>query len=236
MNGTATRLRTRLIPAVLTALGVTFIGAGLLTYIGPVEAAPDASPLPTLPVATPTPTPATPMPTTAATTDPVPTPEVSPTPPADRVATRVVVPALRIDLAIVPGDDQYPLCNVAQYITDLPQPGWGRATYLYGHAREDMFLPILTASKINNGAKMLGMLVQVYTSDERLFLYEIREVRRHQTSLVDALEATTDQVWLQTSEGPKGTVGKTQVVAMLLSEGAADPADSHPVPKPVVCG
>ncbi len=234
MNGDATSLRTRLIPAVLTALGVTFIGAGLLTYIGPVEAAPDASPLTTLPVATPTP--ATPTPSSATTTDPGPTPEVSPTPPADRVATRVVVPALRIDLAIVPGNAQYPLCNVAQYVTDLAQPGWGRATYLYGHAREGMFLPILTASKINNGAKMLGMLVQVFTSDERLFLYEIHEVRRGQTSLDDAIAATTEQVWLQTSEGPKGTVGKTQVVARLLSEGAADPADSHPVPKPLVCG
>lgn len=236
MHEVTTRIRTRLAPAVLTALGVTFIAAGLLTYIGPVEAGPGPSESPTIASLPPTAPPATPAPTPSHSDDPGPSPDASPTPPADRVATRVVVPALRIDLPVVPGNDEYPLCNVAQYITDLPQPGWGRAAYLYGHAREGMFLPILTASKIDNGAKMLGMLVEVYTSDDRLFLYEIREVRRHQTSLLDAIAATSEQVWLQTSEGPKGTVGKTQVVAMLLSEGAADPADAHPKPKPVVCG
>lgn len=236
MHDVTTRLRTRLAPAILTALGVTFIAAGLLTYIGPVAAGPDPNESPTIASLPPTAPPATPEPTPTPSGEPVATPDASPTPPADRVVTRVVVPALRIDLPVVPGNDEYPLCNVAQYITDLPQPGWGRAAYLYGHAREGMFLPILTASKIDNGAKMLGMLVEVYTSDDRLFLYEIREVRRHQTSLLDAIAATSEQVWLQTSEGPKGTVGKTQVVALLLSEGAADPADAHPKPKPVVCG
>lgn len=236
MHEVTTRLRTRLAPAVLTALGVTFIAAGLLTYIGPVEAGPGPSESPTIASLPPTTPPATPAPTPSHSADPGSSPDASPTPPADRVVTRVVVPALRIDLAVVPGNEQYPLCNVAQYIADLSQPGWGRATYLYGHAREGMFLPILTASKINNGAKMLGMLVEVYTSDDRLFLYEIREVRRHQTTLVDAVDATSEQVWLQTSEGPKGTVGKTQVVAFLLTEGAADPAEAHPKPRPVVCG
>lgn len=234
MNHVAHRIRTRLVPAVLTALGVSFITAGLLTYTGPVDAGPGPSQSPTIATLPPTPPAATP---TASPSDTaIETPGASPTPPLDRVATRVVVAALRIDLPIVAGNANYPLCNVAQYITDLSQPGWGRATYLYGHARTAMFLPILTASEIDNGAKMLGMIVQVYTSDDRLFLYEVREVRRHQTNLDDAIAATTDQVWLQTSEGPKGTVGKTQVVGTLLSEGAADPAEAHPTPKPVVCG
>ncbi len=228
-------IRTRLLPALLTALGVTFLTAGLLTYIGPVEAGPGPDESPVIATLPPTPAP-TASPTDAPTDAPTEPPEASPTPPADRVATRVRVPALRIDLAVVPGNDAYPLCNVAQYIADLWQPGFGRATYLYAHARTGMFLPILDASKVDNGAKMLGMIVEVYTSDDRLFLYEIREVRRHQTSLDDAIAATTEQVWLQTSEGPKGTVGKTQIVAYLLSEGAADPADAHPVPRPVVCG
>ncbi len=234
MNHVGDRIRTRLLPAVLTALGVSFITAGLLTYTGPVEAGPGPSDSPTIATLPPTPPAATP--TAPPSGVPTETPDASATPPLDRVATRVVVAALRIDLPIIAGNSNYPLCNVAQYITDLPQPGWGRATYLYGHARTGMFLPILTASEIDNGAKMLGMIVQVYTSDDRLFLYEIREVRRHQTSLNDAIAATTDQMWLQTSEGPKGTLGKTQVVATLLSEGNADPADAHPTPKPVVCG
>jgi hypothetical protein len=83
---------------------------------------------------------------------------------------------------------------------------------------------------------MLGMIVQVYTSDDKLYLYEIQQVRLHQTSLDDAFAATTEQLWLQTSEGPKGTPGKTQVIATLLSVGAADPADAHPKAKPLVCG
>ncbi len=234
MNDLLLRLRTRLLPAVLTALGVTFITAGLLTYTGPVAAGPEPSTTPA--TLAPTAPPATPSAPPSRSAEPSASPDASPTPPLDRVATRVVVPALSIDLPIVAGNADYPLCNVAQYITDLSQPGWGRATYLYGHARTGMFLPILTASKIKDGEKMLGMLVQVYTSDDRFFVYEIVEVRRHQTSLLDAIAATTEQVWLQTSEGPKGTVGKTQVVAMLLFEGAADPADAHPKPKPVVCG
>jgi hypothetical protein len=99
-----------------------------------------------------------------------------------------------------------------------------------------MFLPILEASKVNNGAAMLGMIVEVYTSDDQLYLYEITEVRRHQLDLDDAVAATTEQMWLQTSEGPKGTRPKTQVVAQFLSTGPADHDAAHPVAHPVVCG
>ena len=54
-------LRNRLLPAVLTATGVSLIAAGLLTYSAPVEAAPgpsgspdtvDVSPTPTDPLPT----------------------------------------------------------------------------------------------------------------------------------------------------------------------------------------
>ena len=53
--------------------------------------------------------------------------------------------------------------------------------------------------------KMLGMVVQVYTSDLKLHLYEIREYRLHVTDLDGPLAATSEELWLQTSEGPKGT-------------------------------
>ncbi|MCI0344461.1 MAG: sortase, partial [Chloroflexi bacterium] len=173
---------------------------------------------------------------------PTPSGDASPTPaPADRTATRVVVGALGIDLPVIKQPDpSYPACDVAMYINELGQPGEGRATYLYAHAQKGMFLPILNASKVNNGAAMLGMIVEVYTSDDRLFLYEVTEVRRHQVVLTDAVNATTEQMWLQTSEGarqPPGVVGpKTQVVAMPLSEGPADHEDAHPVPRPRDCG
>ena len=136
----------------------------------------------------------------------------------------------------MPGNDRYPLCDVAQYFVDLGQPGEGRATYLYAHARDGMFGPIYElAIPRRQGEKMVGMLVQVYTSDDRLYLYEITDVRLHQTSLADAVGATTEELWLQTSEGPRGTVGKTQLLAS-HSRGPRGPGEAHPSPKPVVCG
>ena len=235
MEAVLERLRTRLIPAVITALGVTFLAAGLLQYTMPVEAQPGASPTPTLAVD------ASPSPSPTASESPWPTGAASPTPPADRVATRVVVAALGIDLPVIAQPDpSYPSCDVAMYIGELGQPGEGRATYLYAHAQKGMFLPILSASKVNNGAAMIGMIVEVYTSDDRLFLYEVTEVRRHQRVLTDAVNATTEQMWLQTSEGarqPPGVVGpKTQLIALPLSEGPADHDDAHPVAHPRKCG
>jgi hypothetical protein len=226
------RLRTRLLPALLTAAGVAFLTAGLITYTAPVEAGPDPIETPTIVTLPPTAVPSrTPRPSLVSPTE-TPTPTI----PADRVATRVVVAALGIDLAVVrQPDPEYPACDVAMYHEALGQPGFGRATYLYAHAREGMFLPILTASQVNNGAAMLGMIVEVYTSDDQLYLYEITEVRRHQLDLDDAVAATTEEVWLQTSEGPKGTRPKTQVVARFLSTGPADHAAAHPEANPVAC-
>jgi hypothetical protein len=147
-----------------------------------------------------------------------------------------VVPALKIDLPVIEGPAGYPLCNVAMYIQELGQPGEGRATYLYAHARDGMFGPIYELAHAGQQRKMLGMIVQVFTSDDKLYLYEVREVRLHQLDLNAAQAATTEELWLQTSEGPKGTPGKTQLVAMPISVGDADPADAHPKPKPVACG
>jgi hypothetical protein len=224
--------RSRILPALLTALGVMLLAVGLLSYTAPVSADP--------PTATPSPS------TAVATDEPLITlpplasvaPSASPSADPDRVSTRVRIAALGIDLPVIPpaGDTSYPLCNVAMWIDALGQPGQGRATYLYAHARQGMFLPLLTQSKIQNGKKMIGMVVEVYTSDDKLFLYEVTEVRRHQLDLEDAVTADTEQVWLQTSEGPKGTPGKTQVIAEFLSVEDADPAEAHPTPKPVVCG
>ena len=242
MSDLAERFRTRLLPALLTALGVTLLAAGLLTYTTPVAAEPGATataepiaiatprstlaPLRTLPPLT------TAAPTTSASPSPSASPSASPSPGIDRVATRVRIAALDIDLPIVKGTNDYPLCDVAQYITALAQPGQGRATYLYGHAREGMFLPLLRTP----GKRQLGMVVEVWTSDDQRFLYEITEVRRDQRDLDDAVNAMTEELWLQTSEGPRGTPGKTQVLAMPLSVASADPADAQPKPKPVVCG
>jgi Sortase domain len=223
------RLRTRIFPALLTAAGVTMLAAGLLSYTTPVAAEPR-----TVAEATPSPTPAA-TPSTLMTLPPLrsmPPATATPTADPDRVATRIRIAALDIDLPVVKGPDGYPLCNVAMYLKELHQPGQGKATYIYAHAREGMFLPLLeTPAK-----RQKGMVVEVWTSDDYRFLYEVVEVRRDQRNLDEALAADTEQLWLQTSEGPRGTPGKTQLIARPISVESADPADAHPTPKPVTCG
>lgn len=229
-------LRNRLLPAVLTALGVTLIAGGLLTYTGAVE--PNAGASEIIVSATPSATPSLSLPTIPPPGTLAPTP--SPSIPPDRVATRLVVPALKIDLPIVKGPPNRVLCNVAMYAEapGLVQPGLPGSVYLYGHARKGMFLPLLDASRKNNGKGMLNMLVEVYTSDDQLFTYYVTEVRRNvpkSNGFDDVLKVTTPTVWLQTSEGPKGTPHVLQVMAQPLSQTQADHETAHPKPKPVVC-
>jgi len=231
------RIRTRAAPAVLTALGVAFLAAGLLSFTNPVAADPLVTPSPSAAaVPVPTPSPRLTLPPLGSGGPP----SASPSIPIDRLATRVRVAALKIDLPIIKQPDpSFPACNVAMYLDDsrLGQPGEGRATYLYAHARTGMFLPILTASKVSNGKKMLGMVVEVWTNDDQRFLYVITQVKRHvpfDKAVVPAIVATTEQVWLQTSEGV-GTQPKVQVVAEFLSQEPAPHADAHPVAKPVNC-
>jgi hypothetical protein len=237
MAAFADRFRTRIMPALLTAIGVALLAGGLLSYTNPVAAdpLPSDTPLPSVVAVVPTPSPLITLPPLGSGGPATPSPKI----PADRVATRVRIAALGIDLPIVkpPKDPTaYPYCNVAMYIQALGQPGEGHATYLYAHARTGMFLPILNASLVQNGKKMLGMVVEVWTSDAQRFLYEITEVRRHTTDLLDAINARGEELWLQTSEGPAGTKPKLQVRALPLSQEEADPADANPTPHPVVCG
>jgi hypothetical protein len=229
-------IRARLLPALLTAGGVTLLAAGLLTYTVPVAAEPieTSSPAPTV-GAVATPSPLITLPPIGSRT-PAPTPSADP----DRVATRVRIKALDIDLPVIKGPSGYPPCDVAMYLIDpvdpgqtprMGQPGQGRATYIFAHAREGMFLPLLKTK----AAGLRGNVVEVWTSDDQLFRYEIVAVRRGQTDLDDALNATTEQLWLQTSEGPKGTPGKTQVIAMPLDSAPADHADAQPKARPRSC-
>ncbi len=234
MTAPAPRLRHRLLPALLTAAGVTLLAAGLMTYTTPVLAEPSPSPTASAtPVAVISPSPAITLPplTTPPATASA-SPSVRPTPDPDRVATRVRIAALGIDLPVVKGPDGYPPCDVAMYLKELAQPGQGRAIYLFAHARPGMFEPLLKTK----APDQRGSVVEVWTSDDQRFLYEIVEVRRDQRDLNDALNATSEELWLQTSEGPAGTPGKTQVIARPLSSGPADdPADAHPEARPLAC-
>jgi hypothetical protein len=102
-----------------------------------------------------------------------------------------------------------------------------------------MFLPLLTASRVNNGAAMIGSLVELYTDDDQNHVYEISEVIRGVPDSPSALDrpraVKTDQVWLQASEGPFATSTKLQVVATPFGQVAATAADAHPAGKGRVC-
>lgn len=228
MSIVARRFRTRLVPALITALGVGLLATGLLSYTEAVEPAAAVLPLASY----------NPLPTINPASLPGGNPLVSGVP-ADRVATRVVVPRLGIDLPVMlqQGDQygDYPLCDVAMYLSFFSQPGEGRATYIYAHAREGMFLPLLIASQTNDGKRMLGDIVEVYTNDNYQFIYQISEVHRHTTDLNDAFAANTEEVFLQTSEGPAGTIPKLQVIATFVSSTKVDPKDAHPAAHPRIC-
>jgi hypothetical protein len=238
MGPLADRIRTRIAPALLTALGVTFLAAGVLSLTTTVAADPFPTPSPSASpdaVIDATPSPLITLPPLASGAPP----PVSASFPPGRVATRVRVAALKIDLPVISGSGGYPACNVAMYLADdrLGQPGQGRAVYLYAHARTGMFLPILTASKVSNGKKMVGMVVEVWTSDDQRFLYVVTKVKRHvpyDEAVGPAVVAKTEQLWLQTSEG-RGTQPKLQLFAELLSQEPASHAEANPKPKPVNC-
>src|SRR3954451_7435778 len=102
MSALVDRIRLRLIPAVLTAVGIGLLAVGLLSYSNPVTAKPaaTASPSPTLVADAATPSPlitlppleSGPLPSSSATVAPV------ASLPVDHLVTRVRVAGLKIDL------------------------------------------------------------------------------------------------------------------------------------------
>lgn len=168
---------------------------------------------------------------------------VSPAP--SDLPSRVVLGRLRIDLPVISGaatlpgnPPDYPLCDVAQYLTTFRFPGrLGTTTWIYGHARPGMFLPLLEASERNAGAELLGQVVEVYSTANRRYTYRISEVLRHATDRSAAVRVPPDggRLILQTSEGPKGTVPKLQVVAELIGSDASTTAESQPSASPREC-
>jgi hypothetical protein len=235
----------RLLPAVITAAGVALVVAGLLTWTDPSLVGSVSTPSPTAVVA-PSPAAPTARPTLrpipsigpAGSASPAPSPSLS-----TAVATRVVVPALGIDLPAIkaPSDESFPYCDVAEFASWSSQPGQGGPVFLYAHARDGMFLPILEASQVRDGEAMKGMLVQVYTSDSMAFLYEIESVHRGQDSLGVVFGSDGERLFLQTSEGPPpGYPGYTGTVVIVeakpMGAAPADPKDAQPRPKPRVCG
>jgi hypothetical protein len=224
-----------------TPTPATSLAAVLPATAPPVAPTDPATPSPSPSPATPTPfAPASPDPGASPGASASPTPTPSPTPPfhGRPLATRIVIAKLKIDLAVVKAPKGYPYCNVAMYFgKPFAQPGEAKATYIFAHARDGMFGPIYQLVMFRHTPNaMLGMEVDVYTSDDMLHVYRIARVLPHQLSLDRALAARKDQLWLQTSEGPHGTPGKTQIIANPVSVSAADHAAAHPKARIVVCG
>lgn len=177
----------------------------------------------------------------------VPSPSTSPSPapgeatgPAGR-PTRVAVPALGIDLPVVspPRNSTWPLCDVAEYFLPptFQHPGAGGVTYLYAHAQEGMFLPILLASRRNNGKAIIGKAVTVWTARNHRYTYRITQVRRAQKSLAWAFDLPPNSVVLQTSENQFRTGTKVMVVARQVGAPALVSAgEARPAAHPRVCG
>jgi hypothetical protein len=152
------------------------------------------------------------------------------------IASRIAIPGLKIDLPVTRQGAGYPLCNVAMYIRELSQPGEAGVSFIYAHARKGMFLPLLDRSKINDGASLIGMTVKVWTNNDQVSTYKITKVRRHVTSLSGVFGIESEQLWIQTSEGPRGTVAKLIVVAKRIGTEPATHEAANPVAKPVTCG
>jgi len=249
------QLERHLVSSLLTGVGVTLLAAGLFAYVMPLGAAATlpSGTAPSAPPAIPGATAlasATPQPSGAGASAAASGPPASagPSPSASNaVATRVSIPALKVDLPVVSGNGRFPLCDVAQYLTlqGLPfhpvQPGQAGTTYIYAHARAGMFLPLLTASQVNNGSGMVGYSVLVYTSDSKVYWYSISVVRRGvipgspgEWSIAVAPPGV-HQLVLQTSEGPNDSSSKLEILAKFELVQQATFSASHPTPHPQVC-
>jgi hypothetical protein len=221
-----------LLGSVLTALliagGAIVVTSGLLAAVSPVAGYVP----PSAQLASPEPS-ATPSGSFDPSKSPGPSPEATP---AVAVATRVVVPALRIDLPVVsqtygPGHGAYPLCDVAQYLKEFKQPSEQGTTYLYGHARDGMFGPLLTQWQRDHGKKMVGDLVLVYTKDDKRYLYGIFTAEAATDfSLARSVPAGESWLILQTSTGPNPTFPRLMVAARLIEVTDVSHAEANPTP------
>ena len=248
MNKRRIGLLVRVIPLLVIAAGVILLAAGVLPYVSPAFGEWRTPGRATDPAAQPSGIAARAVPTVVADRPPtvidVPSGSAASARPSPAgAASRIRIPALGIDLPVVPADldvpgnvSFYPLCDVAMYMTEFAQPGQPGTTYLYAHAQEGMFLPLLRASAVDDGAVLVGTAVEVYTTDDLLHVYEITRVKRHATDLSIVSEAgDAEQLVLQTSEGPTGTLPKLQVAARPVSTIRATPQDAQPSPNPRVC-
>ena len=157
-------------------------------------------------------------------------------------ASRVVMPTqgvlnAKIDLPIVRSPNGYPYCNVAMYMGALNQPAEPAkgATFIFAHARTGMFLPLLKQYQKNKGVNLIGKLVYLWTSNNKIHTYKIYSVK--QTNAIQAaVGESPDRLWLQTSTGPNYTYPKLVVKAQRIRTADTTYAAAHRTPHIVHCG
>ena len=106
-----------------------------------------------------------------------------------------------------------------------------------------MFVPLLERSKVKNGKPMQGMVVEVWTSDDLLFL--LRDHRRSGAMCRSSAGSTTRSRPSRGALAPNlrrpgrasgpAPQSAVQVIAKPLSVEPADPADAHPKARPIAC-
>ncbi len=142
--------------AAMAAVAITIIalGAGLAFAACGGDSRPTAPPdtgdvspgVTELPLVSITPAPTEPASSLATTTTPGASPAATPVPAGIR-ATRIRIDRLGIDLAIIEGDGiDAPIGKAAHY-PGTAWPDGGSNIYIYGHARESMFISLWKARK-----------------------------------------------------------------------------------------
>jgi hypothetical protein len=150
-------------------------------------------------------------------------------------ATRVSVSGLGIDIAVIRGNNNYPLCDVAMYSPLVAQPREPGITFIFAHARTGMFLPLLTRWRIDRGTSLIGRTVYVWTSDNFRSTYKIDKVRVTKDAMAGTTSLAAERLWLQTSTGPNTSYPKLVVEAHRISTAPASYAASHPVSHAHTC-
>lgn len=122
---------------------------------------------------------------------------------------------------------------MAEYLTQLHQPGEPGAVYLYGQPYAGTLLALQRAARA--GQPLAGAKVLVYTSSNLLFTYTVTEILRHQTNLKSAFAAVSSQVWVQTVDDPYPNLTEIQLVAHQTSVTSASASDANPTVRQHKC-
>lgn len=176
----------------------------------------------------------------------------SPTPSAKPVPldegsrpVRVRVPYFDIDLPVVwsgrtvAGNPAgYPLCDVAQYLTDTDQelvlPGQPGTSWIYGHAQPGMLLPLTESWFTNRANELQGKLIKLQLRDGRLLTYRISTVDvAFDYGIAERPDVRQQRLVLQTSTGTTGDSPRLLVAGRMIDAEWTD--EPRPEANPRAC-